>query len=59
MIVFHLNLNEKHVFKQVRSDNDASEVDIMGHFETFWDISGHFVTLRKTRYEFGAFRPFS
>ena len=24
--------------KQVHSDNDASEVDILGHFRTFWDI---------------------
>ena len=28
--------------KQVHSDNDASEVDILGHFGTFWDILGHF-----------------
>ena len=37
--------------KQVRSDNDASEVGILGHFGTFgttWDILGHFGTIRKT-----------
>ena len=37
-IFFHNRLNEK----QVRSNNDASEVDILGHFGTFWDILGHF-----------------
>ena len=26
--------------KQVRSDNDASEVGILGHFGTTWDILG-------------------
>ena len=30
--------------KQVRSDNDASEVGILGHFGTFWDNLGHFCT---------------
>ena len=30
--------------KQVHSDNKASEVDILGHFGTFWDILGHFGT---------------
>ena len=33
---------------QVHSDNDASEVDIQGHSRTFWDILGHFETIRKT-----------
>ena len=34
----------ENVNKQVRSDNDASEVGILGHF---WDILGHFGTIRK------------
>ena len=34
--------------EQVRSDNDASEVGILGHFGTFWDILGYFGTIRKT-----------
>ena len=34
--------------KQVRSDNDASEVGILGHIGTFWDILGHFGTIPKT-----------
>ena len=34
--------------KQVHLDNDASEVDILGHFGTFWDISGQFGTIWKT-----------
>ena len=38
--------------KQVRSDNDASEVGILGHFGTFWDHSEDFE-------EFGPFRLFS
>ena len=29
-----------HTCQQVRSDNDVSEVDILGHFRTFWDIMG-------------------
>ena len=33
----HLLPNLK-VFKQVRLDNDASEVDILGHFGTIWKI---------------------
>ena len=28
--------------KQVHSDNDASEVEILGHFGTCWDILGQF-----------------
>ena len=27
--------------QQVHSDNDASWLDILGHFATFWDILGH------------------
>ena len=42
--------------EQVRSDNDASEVDILGYFGTFWDIMGQFGRLYD---EFRAFRPFS
>ena len=45
--------------KQVRSDNDASEVGILGHFGTFWtlwDILGRF---GRRLDEFGAFRLFS
>ena len=38
--------NEKH--KQVRSDNDASELDILGYFGTFWDILRPFGTIWKT-----------
>ena len=30
--------------EQVHSDNDASEVDILGHFGTFYDILGYFMT---------------
>ena len=41
--------------KQVRSDNDASEVGILGHFGTFWDILGQ---LGRLFDEFGAFRLF-
>ena len=44
------------VNKQVRSDNDASEVDILGHFGTFEDILGQFGRLYD---EFRAYRPFS
>ena len=36
----------------IRSDNDASEVDILGYFGTFWDIIGQFGRLYD---EFGAF----
>ena len=57
------NFTGPHKKKQVRSDNDASEVDILGHFGiflghfgTFWDIMGQFGRLYD---EFGAFRPFS
>ena len=31
--------------EQVRSDNDASKVDILEHIGTFWEISRHFGTL--------------
>ena len=31
-------------YEQVHSDNDASEVDILGHFETFWDNSEDILT---------------
>ena len=34
--------------EQVHSDNDASVVDILGHYETFVDILGHFGTIWKT-----------
>ena len=33
--------------KQVRSDNDASEVDILRHSETFCDILRYLGTVRK------------
>ena len=44
------------MIKQVRSDNDASEVGILRHFGTFWDILGQFGRLFD---EFEAFRLFS
>ena len=44
------------LLKQVHSDNDASEVDILGHFGTFLDILGQFVRLYD---DIGAFRLFS
>ena len=34
--------------ERIHSDNDASEVDILGYFGTFWDILGHFGTIGKT-----------
>ena len=34
--------------EQVRSDNDASKLDILGHVVTFFDILGHIGTIRKT-----------
>ena len=42
--------------EQVRSDNGASEVGILGHFRTFWDIMAQFGRLYD---EVGAFGPFS
>ena len=42
--------------QQVRSDNDASEVSIFGHFGTFWDTLGQFGRLFD---EFEPFRLFS
>ena len=48
--------------KQVRSDNDASELDVLGRFETFWDILGYYETFWGhfgTITEFRAFRLFS
>ena len=47
--------------KQVHSDNNASEVDILGHFGTFRDILGHFGTFWENSEdfmndEFGTFR---
>ena len=33
-----------HAGKKVTSDNDASEVDTLGHFGTFWDNSEDFLT---------------
>ena len=46
---FSMSAKEINIFQelyyQVRSDNDASEVDILGHFGKFWDILGHFGTL--------------
>ena len=30
--------------KLVRLDNDASELDILGHFRTFWDNSDDLLT---------------
>ena len=40
--------NREEIEEQVRSDNDASEVGILGHFGTFWDNLGHFGKIRKT-----------
>ena len=37
--------------EQNRSDNDASELEILelfGHFVTFFEVLGYFVTIRKT-----------
>ena len=56
--------------KQVHSDNNASEVDILGHFGTFWDILGHLGTFWDNSEDFltsldhfdyfpSHFRPFS
>ena len=56
--------------KQVRLDNDASEVGILGHFGTFWDNLGHFGTFWDNSEDFltsldhldgfpSHFRPFS
>ena len=48
--------------KQVSSDNDATEVDILGHlvtFQTFWDIMEQFGSLERTDRFLGHFRPFS
>ena len=42
MVIFVLSVSA--LRKQVRSDNDASEVGILGHFGTFWDILGHLET---------------
>ena len=42
--------------KQVHSDNDVSEVDILGHLGTFWDVLGQFGRLFD---EFGPIRLFS
>ena len=44
------------VQEQVHSDNNASEVDILGHFGTIWDNFGQFGILYE---KFGAFRLFS
>ena len=51
---------------QVHSNDDASEVDILGHFGTFWDILGDLGTFwdilgqfGRPFDEFGAFRLFS
>ena len=30
------------LLQQVRSDNDAPELDILGHLKTFWDNSEDF-----------------
>ena len=53
--------NKKRKYKgktveQVHSDNDASEVDILGHLGTFWDILGQLGSLFD---KFGASRLFS
>ena len=40
--------SNKENLKQVHSDYDASEVGILRHFGTTWDILGHFKTIRKT-----------
>ena len=48
--------------KQVSSDNDATEVGILGHlvtFQTFWDIMGQFRSLERLDRFLGHFRPFS
>ena len=47
-LVFHL--------KKLHSDNDASEVGILGHFGTCWDILGQ---LGRLFDEFGPFELFS
>ena len=39
--------------KQVRLDNDASELDILGHIGTFWDFLEHLAGFRSH------FQPFS
>ena len=51
---------------QVRLDNDASELDILGRFGTSLDILGHFGTIRKIYWRVehldcfpSHFRPFS
>ena len=49
------SVGPKRVFfyrKKVCSDNDASEVDVLGHFETFRDILGHFGTIRDNLEDF-------
>ena len=56
--------NDKHsltstrfkIEEQVRSDNDASEVGILGHFGTFWDNLGHFGTTWDILGHFGTIR---
>ena len=58
LIIWNCSVN---TIKQVHSDNDASEVDILGHLGASWDILGHFGILFD---EFGVcfpmhFRPFS
>ena len=46
--------------QQVRSDNDASKLDILGHFGTFRDNSENFLTsLGHSDYFPSPFRPFS
>ena len=46
--------------KQVRSDNDASEVGILGQLGTFWDNSEDFLTSLDLLDGFPShFRPFS
>ena len=52
---------KKDLFKQVNLDNDASEVDILGHVGTFWDNSENFMMwlkhLNSFPSHFGLFSP--
>ena len=51
---------DRNIREQVRSDNDASELEILGYFETFWDKSEDFLTSLDHWDCFPShFRPFS
>ena len=48
-------MNLKLLFsKQIHSDNDASEVDILGRFGKFWDFVGHIWTFLDNLEDFTA-----